>query len=141
MKEDINNINRNVISCIQNKPKQVNHNYRHKVKFEVQRMDNKQENITFKISFLVKENIIWDKDVHLTEENDFHDEWIWEFNNDDWKNIDNNNDNFLMTVKFNEYESKEKLIEKVESIKLGKPYTFVAKNFIKFTLIPLVFRK
>ena len=141
LKEDINNINRNVISCIQNKPKQVNHNYRHKVKFEVQRMDNKQENINFKISFLVKENIIWDKDVHLTEENDFHDEWIWEFNNDDWKNIDNNNDNFLMTIKFNEYESKEELMEKVESIKLGKPYTFVAKNFIKFTLVPLVFRK
>ena len=126
MKEDINNINRNVINCIQNKPKQVNHNYRHKVKFEVQRMDNKQENINFKISFLVKENIIWDKDVHLTEENDFHDEWIWEFNNSDWKNIDNNNDNFLMTIKFNEHESKEKLMEKVESIKLGKPYTFVA---------------
>ena len=108
----------------------------HKVKFDVQRMDNKKENISFNVSFLVNEKDILNKDVNLNAKNSFHDEWIWEFNNNDWKNIDNNNDNFIMTIKFNDIFSNEYIKHKVESIKLGKQISLKIKNIIKFSLIP-----
>ena len=113
----------------------------HKVKFEVQRIDNKQENINFSVTFLVNEKDTLYKDVNLKAENAFHNEWIWDFNNNDWKNIDNNNDDFIMTIKFNELKLNEDIKYKVEKIKFGKQISMVFKDFIKFNLIPLVFKK
>jgi len=113
----------------------------HKVKFEAQRIDNKQENINFSVTFLVNEQDTLYKDVNLKAENAFHNEWIWDFNNNDWKNIDNNNDDFIMTIKFNEPKLNEDIKYKVEKIKFGKQISMIFKDFIKFNLIPLVFKK
>ena len=113
----------------------------HKVKFVVQRIDNKQGNINFNVSFLVNEQDILYQNVNLKAENASLYEWIWDFNNNDWKNIDNNNDDFIMTIKFNEPKLNDNLIYKVEMIKLGKQISLVVKDFIKINLIPLVFKK
>ena len=104
-------------------------------------MDNKQENINFKVSFLVNEQDILHKDVYLNAENAFYFEWIWDFNNNDWKNIDNNNDDFIMTIKFNDQKLNDSIKYKVEMIKFGKQISLNVKNFIKFNLIPLAFKK
>ena len=113
----------------------------HKVKFVVQRIDNKQENINFNVSFLINEQDILYQEVNLKAENSFHDEWIWNFNNNDWKNIDNNNDDFIMTIKFIEPKLNDNFTYKVEMVKLGKQISLTVKNFIKINLVPLVFKK
>ena len=113
----------------------------HKVKFVVQRIDNKQENINFNVSFLINEQDMLYQEVNLKAENSFHDEWIWNFNNNDWKNIDNNNDDFIMTIKFIEPKLNDNFTYKVEMVKLGKQISLTVKNFIKINLVPLVFKK
>ena len=81
------------------------------------------------------------QEVNLKAENSFHDEWIWNFNNNDWKNIDNNNDDFIMTIKFIEPKLNDNFTYKVEMVKLGKQISLTVKNFIKINLVPLVFKK
>ena len=105
------------------------------VYFEAQRCDNKNENVHINISFLVNERNTLKEDVYLTAGNGFNCGWIWTFHNNDWKNIDNNNENFIMTLKFdNSYKNDSYQLER---IKLGKPITFISNNFIKFTLTPI----
>ena len=121
---------------IESKPKEEK-NKEYKVKFEVQRIDNIRENINFNLYFLVKENHIMQHSVNLKIENNLHDEWIWNIDDNDWRNIDINNENFLITIELNNASNKNKVLFNAEVIKLGKPIFFTAKNFIKFTLTPL----
>ena len=116
---------------IENKSK----NEGYQVHFEAQRCDYKNENVHINISFLINEINTLKEDVYLTAENGFKCDWIWTFHNNDWKNIDNNNENFIMTLKFdNSYKNHSYQLER---IKLGKPISFISNNFIKFTLTPI----
>ena len=111
---------------------------KYQVKFEVKRNDNKKENLFLNIVFLVKENDTRQHDVLLKEENGFYDEWIWGFHSNDWKNIDNNNETFIMTILFNESGVNDNLSFNLEKLKLGQPISFVVKKYIKFKLIPII---
>ena len=77
-------------------------------------------------------------DVLLKEENGFYDEWIWGFHSNDWKNIDNNNETFIMTILFNESGVNDNLSFNLEKLKLGQPISFIVKKYIKFKLIPII---
>ena len=70
-------------------------------------------------------------------ENDFQEEWIWKFTSNDWINIDNNNENFVMKIDINKIGTKP-ITANVEKIKLGKPISFLAPNYIKFELTPII---
>ena len=111
---------------------------KYQVKFEVKRNDNKKENLFLNIVFLVKENDTRQHDVLLKEENGFYDEWIWGFHSNDWKNIDNNNETFIMTILFNESGINDNLSFNLEKLKLGQPISFIVKKYIKFKLIPII---
>ena len=111
---------------------------RYQVKFEVKRNDNKKENLFLNVVFLVKENDTRQHDVFLKQENGFYDEWIWKFHSNDWKNIDNNNETFIMTILFNESGKNDNLSFNLESLKLGQPISFVVKKYINFKLIPII---
>ena len=111
---------------------------KYQVKFEVKRIDNKKENVFLNIVFLVKENETRQHDVILKEGNGFYDEWIWKFHSNEWKNIDNNNETFIMTILFNEYGDNDNLSFNLESLKLGHPISFVVKKYINFKLIPII---
>ena len=76
------------------------------------------------------------KEVQLNDKNKFKFDWVWAFNSNDWKNIDNNNENFLMRVEFD--KSKHSKLYRVEIIKLGKPIFFISYNVFKFTLTPIM---
>ena len=107
-------------------------------KFQVLRTDNKKEDVNIKIKFLVNENNILKHEVNLTNNNNFSEEWIWKFNSNDWRNIDNNNENFMMEININ---NKEKYNLSVEKIKLGKPIGFLTTNYITFKLTPIITEK
>ena len=108
----------------------------YEVKFQVSRTDNKKQNININIDFLVNEKNTLNHEANLKEENSFTDEWTWKFNSNDWKNIDNNNENFIMSVNINKANSDFKF--NVEKIKLGKPISLFAKKYIKIELTPII---
>ena len=111
---------------------------KYQVKFEVKRNDNKKENFFLNIWFLVKENDIRHHDVFLRDENGFYDEWIWKIHSNDWKNIDNNNEAFIMIILYNESSGNNNAFFNLESLKLGKSISFVVKKYINFKLIPII---
>ena len=80
-----------------------------KLKIQIKRMDNINQNINFVISLKLTENKNLIKDISLTNQNNFSDECIWSMDNNDWKNIDNNVENFMFRV-----ENQKK--------SLGKPF-------------------
>lgn len=100
----------------------------YEVNFQISRTDNKKQNININIDFLVNEKNTLNHEANLKEENSFKDEWTWKFNSNDWKNIDNNNDFFIMSVNINKANSDLKF--NVEKIKLGKPISLFAKKYI-----------
>ena len=107
----------------------------YQVHFEVQRIDQKYENVHINISFLVNETNTLIEDVYLTSENGYKKDWIWTFHSNDWRNIDNNNENFIMKIKYD--NSFKHHSYQLERIKLGKPLFFKSNNYIKFTLTPI----
>ena len=106
-----------------------------KAKFEVFRIDNKKEDVNLKIEFEVNENSILKHETNLTFQNKYHSDWTWKFHSNDWKNIDINNENFIMVIIIN---SKEKVRTSVERIKLGKAIGFMANSYIKFIITPII---
>ena len=106
-----------------------------KAKFEVFRIDNKKEDVYLKIEFEVNENSILKHETNLTFQNKYHSDWTWKFHSNDWKNIDINNENFIMVIIIN---SKEKVRTSVERIKLGKAIGFMANSYIKFIITPII---
>lgn len=98
-------------------------------------MDNKKEDVNLKIEFELSENNILKYETNLTSQNGYHSEWTWKFHSNDWKNIDINNENFIMVITIN---NKEKIRTNVERIKLGKAIGFMANSYIKFILTPII---
>ena len=107
------------------------------VKFHVKRKDNNRENTCLNISLLVNEGKIYNHESNLTPENNFSDEWSWNFDNNDWKNVDINSENFMMSIDFNDGHHKKKFNYQVEKIKLGKTIDFDYRDLLHFTLIPM----
>ena len=121
---------------IQNSLNESNHKI-YPVKFEVKRIDNKKENAHLNISLVVNEKSTYKEESDLKVENDFFYEWIWKFDNNDWKNVDINSENFLMTIIFTDSGHRETFNSQIEMIKLGKIIGFKYKNLLQFTLTPM----
>ena len=108
----------------------------YKVQFQVKRIDNRNEDINLTILLLVNQKKILKKEVNLSKANGFLEKWIWNFNSNDWKNIDINNENFIMKIQLD--KSKHSSYN-VEDITLGNTISFVPEicKYINFTLAPI----
>ena len=108
-----------------------------KIKFNVERIDNVKENVLLNIKFLVTESNILNHKTNLNTENNFKDEWIWQIDNNIWKNIDINNNYFIVYVEIIKNNLKEVFYKNVETVTLGKPTGFTTKDYINIILIPI----
>ena len=132
---DNKKIKKNVVK-IQNSLNESNHKI-YPVKFEVKRIDNKKENAHLNISLVVNEKSTYKEESDLKVENDFFYEWIWKFDNNDWKNVDINSENFMMEIIYKDTKNTKIFNHQIESIKLGNPIDFSFENIIKLTLTPM----
>ena len=132
---DNKEIKKNVVK-IQNSLNESNHKI-YPVKFEVKRIDNKKENAHLNISLVVNEKSTFKEESDLKVENDFFYEWIWKFDNNDWKNVDINSENFMMEIIYKDTKNTKIFNHQIESIKLGNPIDFSFENIINLTLTPM----
>ena len=108
-----------------------------KIKFRVEIIDNIKENVQVNIKFLVnKSNILMHKS-DLNEKNGFKDEWTWEIDSNNLKNIDINDDYLMLNADIIKGNLKETISTNVDKISSGKAIGFKVKNNINFTLIPM----
>ena len=132
-----NNLNLNKIDSKKINGQDLQKNKGLKIKFNVERVDKIKENVLLNIKFLVTEsNILYHKS-NLKTENCFKDEWIWQIDNNIWKNIDINNNYFVVYAEIIKNNLNEVFCKNVETITLGKPTGFTIENYINIILIPI----
>ena len=68
------------------------------MKVQIKKLDNKKENIDFNIFLKIKERKNFIEEINITTEENFYKELIWTLEANEWKNIDNNIDNFLFGI-------------------------------------------
>lgn len=98
------------------------------MKIQVKRIENKIGNLNLKLYLLVNESKTIKKEVQLKAENNFSEEYVWNLTAKEWKNIDNNNDNFILGIRNNDNinpnNSKKVVTIDVSNVKNGKAITF-----------------
>jgi hypothetical protein len=120
-----------------------------KINFKIKIEDNIKDNINIKISFKINEAKILYKEVKLTMENNFTEEWTCTLNSNEWKNIDNNSENFILIMETDnifENNSKSSIKIDIRKIKTGKKIDLKLslltmnnnKSIINFMAIPLI---
>ena len=121
----------------------------YEIKFKFKKEDYIQENINLKISFIINEKKTLYKEVKLTVDNNYSEEWTCILNSNEWKNIDNNSENFILIMETdnifeNNYKSSIKF--DIRKIKTGKKIclklSLLTKNnnksVINFKAIPVI---
>lgn len=98
------------------------------MKVQVKRIENKIGNLNLKLYLLVNESKTIKKEVQLKAENNFSEEYVWNLTAKEWKNIDNNIDNFILGIRNNDNinpnNSKKIVTIDVSNVKNGKAITF-----------------
>ena len=120
----------------------------HQVKFIAKRKDNLNEKFNFMTTLVVNPITTLKKNVELKPGENSVIEWFWDFSEIDWKNIDNNNENFNLYFNFNQHLSQQfkQLKINVTQVKLGKqlsynisqPISKTQKYIANITLIPII---
>ena len=120
-----------------------------KLKIETKINDNRNEYIRFIIYIIIndKKNII--KNIELKKENNFRDECIWSMKFNEWRNIDNNVENFIFGIENEQIllnNNNNSITVNIASIKNGKTMSFNVKipnenkNILKvhFNVLPII---
>ena len=98
------------------------------MKVQVKRIENKNGNLNLTLFLIVNESKTIKKEVQLKPENNFSEEYKWNFTAKEWKNIDNNNENFVLGIhnnnSVNSNKSKKALTIDVSNVKNGKAISF-----------------
>jgi len=98
------------------------------MKVQIKRIENKNGNLNLKLYLLVNESKTIKKEVQLKSENNFSEEYVWNLTAKEWKNIDNNIDNFILGIRNNDNinpnNSKKIVTIDVSNVKNGKAITF-----------------
>ena len=120
----------------------------HKIKFIIKRKDDLKENFNFTTTLVVNPITILKKEVTLKPGLNSIIEWIWNFNENDWKNVNNNNENFNLYFDFKQHISSQlnQLKININQIKLGKqlaynisqPISKEQKLIANISLIPII---
>jgi len=94
------------------------------MKVQIKRIENKNGNLNLKLYLLVNESKTIKKEVQLKSENNFSEEYVWNLTAKEWKNIDNNIDNFILGIRNNDNinpnNSKKIVTIDVSNVKNGK---------------------
>ena len=119
-----------------------------KLKIEMKKIDNKNEDINFIISLIINEKKILSNNIKLKNIDNYHEECLWSMKYNDWKNIDNNVENFIFVVENDKNSSyipyKAKI--NISRVKKGKSISFNVKiptnnneiKLINFTAFPII---
>ena len=99
------------------------------MKIQLKKLDNKKENINFIIFLKINELTNINKEIKLNYQENFYDEWIWNINYNEWKNIDNNNDHFILGVNVDKNYLNQNVINKdikfdISKIVNGQVFSF-----------------
>ena len=118
------------------------------LKIQIKRIDNKNENINLIISLVISNSKTLRENIHLSNESNFYSEFIWSMNAFEWKNIDNNIENFILSVENEKYIGNidNKIEFNISKIKFGKRGIIKVKlptennNYaiLNFNIIPLI---
>ena len=127
-------------------PQTIDNNYH--IKFIIKRKDNLSDNFDFTTTLVVNPITILKKNVVLKPGLNSTIEWIWDFNETDWKNVNNNNENFNLYFNFKQQFSQKlnQLKINITQTKLGKqlsynisqPVSKEQKYIANITLIPII---
>lgn len=86
-------------NCLVRKVSFENENFSMKIK--IKKMDNnKFENINMKLTLKINELKHLYKEIFLNSANKFSDEWNWNLNFQEWKNVDNNSSNYILSINY-----------------------------------------
>jgi len=99
------------------------------MKIKIKKMDNKGENINMKLNLKINESKQLYKEINLNNSDKLSEKWIWNLNFNEWKNVDNNSSNYILSINF----IKNNLNQKVE-LDINK--IFNGKMFSSSLLIP-----
>ena len=108
-----------------------------KIKFTIKRIDNINDSLNLIIFLEVNQEKKLKKNVELKGPNS-NEEWIWILSAEEWMNIDNNINNFILIIKIDKFQiftnQNPTLISDISYIKNGKGKTFnhqITDNGIK----------
>ena len=114
------------------------------LKLEIKKVDNKKENLNLLITLKYNEINVFNKEVKLHNENNYHEKWTWTINAKDWLNMDN----FFLKIENDKNTSINKKPIKIKvnigKVKNGKGITFNSliseenKEMINITIIPVL---
>ena len=96
-----------------------------KIKIQIKIIDNNNETLDLNVSFLVNEFKTLKKNIELKVDNYYYEEWIWILNANEWMNVDNNFDNFILDIEINKSGNEKQTITiNVNKIRNGERITF-----------------
>ena len=94
------------------------------LKIQVNKIDNKNENINFVVYLKINEIKKYSKEIKFINQGNCYDEWIWTLNFNEWKNVDNNSDPFIIGVEtYNNYSNRNNLYSNISKIINGQMYS------------------
>jgi len=68
------------------------------MKIVIKKMEKKVENINFKLNLKINELKQLYKEINLNNKDKSSEEWDWSLNFNDWKNVDNNKSNYILSI-------------------------------------------
>ena len=114
-----------------------------KIKFTIKRIDNINDSLNLIIFLEVNQEKKLKKNIELKGQNS-NEEWIWILSSEEWMNIDNNINNFILIIKIDKFQiftnQNPTLISDISYIKNGKGKTFnhqITDNGIKTITISI----
>ena len=113
-----------------------------KIKIQIKRVDNINDGLDLIVTFVINEEKTLIKKVTLNSGNNY-DEWIWILSAEEWMNIDNNINNFILGIKFDKFQqnNQNKYFD-VSKIKDGKGIIINDKILnnkrINITILPIL---
>jgi len=68
------------------------------MKIVIKKMEKKVENINLKLNLKINELKQLYKEINLNNQDKSFEEWDWSLNFNDWKNVDNNTSNYILSI-------------------------------------------
>ena len=81
-----------------------------KMKIQLKKLDNKREKLGFIIFLKINDIQTINKEININYEENFYTDWIWTLKYNEWKNIDNNNEHFILGIDNNIYYDISKTV-------------------------------
>ena len=106
------------------------------IKIQLKKLDNKKEKIILLFILKINKSKNITKEIKMNYQEHFYEEWIWTLKYNEWRNIDNNDDNYIFGVNIYQNELNKNILNKymqfdIAKIINGKIYSF--NRFIQLT--------